>query len=73
MSGSSTDDPAIRLGAGLSRLELGLRVRYEFVKEFAPHVGVSFEQFTGTTASFPASDGEPISKLRALVGPKVWF
>jgi copper resistance protein B len=70
---ASGDDRAIDLGAGLSRFEVGLRLRYEFAKEFAPYVGVSFEQFTGNTASFVAADNEPISKLRAMVGLKVWF
>ena len=52
---------------------LGLRLRYEIVKEFAPFVGVSFEQFTGNTANFAAADGEAISRWRAPVGLKVWF
>jgi len=38
-----------RLGSGLSRIEGGLRLRYEIEKEFAPFIGVSFEQFTGAT------------------------
>ncbi len=70
---ASANDPAIRLGSGLSRFEAGLRLRYEIVKEVAPFVGVSFEQFTGNTASFAAADGEATSRLRALVGLKVWF
>ena len=39
----------------------------------APYIGVSFEQFTGTTASLVAAEGGPTSNLRALVGLKVWF
>jgi copper resistance protein B len=70
---ASQDDPAIQLGSGLARYEVGLRLRYEIVKEFAPYVGVSFEQFTGNTASFVAAGGGPTSNLRALVGLKVWF
>lgn len=70
---ASKDDPAIDLGAGLARLELGLRLRYEFTKEFAPYVGVSFEQFTGNTATFMTNDGDLTSKLRVLAGLKVWF
>lgn len=70
---ASGDDRAIDLGSGLSRIETGLRLRYEFAKEFAPYVGVSFEQFTGATANFVAAEGDPISKLRLLVGLKVWF
>ena len=38
-----------------------------------PFIGVSFEQFTGSTAGFVAAEGGPTSNLRALVGLKVWF
>lgn len=70
---ASKDDPAIQLGSGLSRFEFGLRLRYEIRKEFAPYLGVSFEQYTGNTASLVAASGEPTSLVRALVGLKVWF
>lgn len=70
---ASQDDRPIGLGAGLPRLETGLRLRYEIEKEIAPFVGVSFEQFTGTTASYIAADGGATSSVRALVGLKVWF
>jgi copper resistance protein B len=70
---ASGDDRAIDLGAGLSRFEVGLRLRYEIAKEFAPYIGLSFEQFTGATASYVAADNDPTSKLRFLVGLKTWF
>jgi len=70
---ASADDPAIRLGSGLARVEGGLRLRYEIEKEIAPFIGLSFEQFTGATAGYVAADGEPTSKLRVLAGLKVWF
>jgi copper resistance protein B len=59
--------------SGLSRIVGGLRRRYEIEKEFAPFIGVSFEQFTGNTAGFAAADGDQTSKLRVLAGLKVWF
>jgi copper resistance protein B len=70
---ASQDDPAIQLGSGLARYEVGLRLRYEIAREFAPYVGVSFEQFTGNTAGFVATSGAPTSLVRALVGLKFWF
>lgn len=70
---ASRDDSEIQLGAGLSRIEGGLRLRYEIEKEIAPFVGVSFERFTGNTASLVAADGAATSSLRALVGLKIWF
>lgn len=70
---ASQNDPAIQLGSGLSRFEVGLRLRYEIAKEFAPYIGVSFEQYTGSTAAFVAAAGEPTSLVRVLVGLKFWF
>lgn len=70
---ASKDDPAIQLGSGLARYEVGLRLRYELAKEFAPYIGVSFEQFTGNTATLVAAEGGPASNLRALIGLKIWF
>lgn len=70
---ASGNDAAIGLGAGLPRVEVGLRLRYEIEKEFAPFVGVSFEQFTGSTATYAVAAGEPASRWRALAGLKVWF
>jgi copper resistance protein B len=73
VGGVRQNDPAIELGSGLARYELGLRLRYEIAKEFAPYIGVSFEQFTGNTAGFVSAAGEPTSLVRALVGLKFWF
>ena len=70
---ASRDDPAIQLGSGLARYEVGLRLRYEIIKEVAPYIGVSFEQFTGPTAGFVAAEGGVTSNLRGLVGLKFWF
>jgi copper resistance protein B len=70
---ASTDDAAIRLGSGLSRIEGGVRLRYEIEKEIAPFIGVGFEQFTGATAGYVAAEGGQTSTLRVLAGLKVWF
>jgi copper resistance protein B len=70
---ASRSDAAIQLGSGLARYEIGLRLRYEIAKEFAPYIGVSFEQFTGNTARLVSAEGEPTSLVRALIGLKVWF
>jgi len=70
---SLKDDPAIELGTGLSRLEGGVRLRYEIEKEVAPFIGVDFEQFTGTTANFVAANSSQTSTVRFLAGLKVWF
>src|SRR3546814_3879622 len=46
------DVPETGVGSGLSDFELGLRLRYEVVKEFAPYVGVEWARKVGDTARF---------------------
>lgn len=43
----SQDDESRGRGRGLTDTELGLRLRYEIRREFAPYIGVSGINFTG--------------------------
>ena len=70
---SAQDMPAQRVGAGLVNAELGLRLRYEFSRKFAPYVGISFDGTTGTTASYARTDGEAPTATRFVVGMRSWF
>ena len=38
------------VGSGINDIELGLRLRYELAREFAPYVGVSWDRKVGQTA-----------------------
>ncbi len=67
------DDPQRGLGSGLSSLEAGLRLRYEFSRKFAPYVGVSWERAYGRTADFREADGHPVSDTRIVAGLRFWF
>lgn len=60
-------------GAGLSTAELGLRLRYEIRREFAPYVGVSWTRAVGETADLLRADGEDPSSLSAVAGLRFWF
>ena len=62
------DDPEMSLGSGLSSIEAGLRLRYEFVREFAPYIGVTWEKTFGNT-----SDYNPIDETSLMVGVRFWF
>lgn len=66
-------DPERRIGAGISSLETGLRLRYEIRREIAPYVGLSWERAFGGTADFARDDGESVSHVRPVVGLRVWF
>ncbi len=54
---SALDVPQQGIGAGLTKAEIGLRLRYQIIREFAPYVGVEYEAETGKTADFAHLDG----------------
>lgn len=58
----------MHLGSGLSSIEAGARLRYEFIREFAPYVGVEWERTFGQTYTY-----DPINDLHALFGITFWF
>jgi copper resistance protein B len=66
-------DPARQQGSGLSDLEIGLRLRYEIRREFAPYIGVVWErQFGGTADRVRESGGNP-SDVQLVAGLRAWF
>jgi len=61
------------IGRGLTDVELGLRLRYEIVREFAPYIGVAWERKVGRTADFAEAEGEDIDVLSFVAGVRFWF
>jgi len=70
---SAQDIPSDRIGAGLSSVELGVRLRYEFTREFAPYVGVHWERSFANTADFARADGRDVSNASFVAGVRFWF
>ena len=70
---SAQDIPEREIGAGLIKIEPGLRLRYEFTPEFAPYVGVEYEAKLGETADIAKAAGEDPDGLKLLVGLRAWF
>lgn len=66
-------DPARRLGAGLSHVDAGLRLRYEFRRELAPYAGVVWVRKFFGTADLARSAGERSSGARWTVGIRTWL
>lgn len=54
----SKSDRRSGFGAGLSDLDAGLRLRYEFTRAFAPYIGLVYEKRYGQTATFARAAGE---------------
>ena len=70
---AAQDAPELGVGAGLSKVEAGLRLRYEIRREFAPYVGVQYERSVGETADFARAEGEDADGWAVLVGLRSWF
>jgi copper resistance protein B len=70
---SAQDVPETGTGSGLSDVELGLRLRYEIVKEFAPYVGLEWARKFGDTARFARAAGEDPGGLSFVMGVRAWF
>lgn len=70
---AAQDAEEFGIGAGVSSVEAGLRLRYEFVPEFAPYIGVSYERKLGNTADFARAEGEDTGGLVGLAGIRMWF
>ena len=66
-------DPERGIGSGFSGLELGLRLRYEIRREFAPYIGVNWEKLFGGTADYAREDGESTNELQFVAGVRAWF
>lgn len=67
------DDEQRGIGAGLSDLELGLRLRYEFRREFAPYVGALWARRFGDTADPARAAGEDSDEIQFVAGVRLWF
>ena len=67
------DDTEIGVSAGLTDIEIGLRLRYEIAREFAPYVGVEWAGKVGETARFARAAGDQPSGVSYVAGIRFWF
>lgn len=70
---AAQDVPEIGVGSGLSTAELGLRLRYEIRREFAPYVGISYDRRFGDTARFARAEGQGAASTSLVLGIRTWF
>jgi copper resistance protein B len=66
-------DPERGVGAGLSTTDVGFRLRYEFRREVAPYVGITWKNKWGKTADFAEAAGEETGGARFVTGLRLWF
>jgi len=70
---AAQDTSARGIGSGVSDIELGLRLRYEIRREFAPYIGVNWECKLGQTADIARRDGEDTDVPSFVTGVRFWF
>jgi copper resistance protein B len=62
------------IGAGLTATDLGFRLRYEWRREIAPYVGMTWGRAWGETADLAAQAGRAGSGgTRLMTGMRLWF
>lgn len=63
----------IGVGKGLSDAEIGLRLRYDIRREFAPYVGVQYRRAFGDTRRYLKAEGEDPAGWSLTTGIRMWF
>jgi copper resistance protein B len=67
------DVPERDIGAGFSDAELGLQLRYEITRKFAPYVDVVWESALAETARIARANGEDVRRESVRAGIRFWF
>ncbi|WKE65346.1 copper resistance protein B [Gallaecimonas kandeliae] len=67
------DDTERGIAKGLSDASAGIRLRYEFSRQFAPYVGFEWQGRFGKSASLARQEGQATREGRWLAGVRFWF
>ncbi|MNH02642.1 Copper resistance protein B precursor [compost metagenome] len=60
-------------GSGLADSEIGLRLRYEITRGFAPYLGISFNRAYGNNAEQIRDEHGDIGQTRLVAGVRLRF
>lgn len=61
------------VGEGLNSTRIGLRLRYEITREFAPYIGAYWQKQYGDTADMTRAEGDPTEGTGVVAGVRMWF
>ena len=67
------DVKELEVGSGLSDVSLGLQLRYEITRKFAPYVEVRYESLFGDTADLADANGDHTSDSTIAAGIRFMF
>jgi len=61
------------VGQGINFIEMGLRLRYHFTREFAPYIGVSWNRKLFEKEDLAEAEGEDTDTLSFVAGLRIWL
>ncbi|MFQ5537457.1 MAG: copper resistance protein B [Gemmatimonadota bacterium] len=64
--------PEWGISSGLNGVGLGLRMRYEITREFAPYLGIDWQRSTGGAADLARLAGREVSRSALVAGVRMW-
>ena len=67
------DDVEVGIGSGLSDIAIGLRLRYEIRREFAPYIGLNWSKKFSNTENFARAAGQETDDFQWVIGLRAWF
>jgi copper resistance protein B len=70
---AAQDIPRLGIGTGLDKIEIGVRLRYEIIREIAPYIGIEQSWRVGNSADYARALGEDPSTTNYVVGIRFWF
>jgi copper resistance protein B len=72
-SWSGSSDAERGVGSGINDVGLGLRLRYEIRREFAPYIGVTWARRLGDTADLARAAGRDTRETALVLGVRIWY
>lgn len=70
---AARDIPELELDSGITSIEVGLRLRYEFSRRFAPYVGVQWFETSGFSDDSMGIRRKDSNATQILVGLRAWY
>lgn len=61
------------IGAGLSDIDAGLRIRYEIERKFAPYIDLNYTGLVGETHNIAKANGRDPDNFALRIGLRVWL
>lgn len=61
------------VGEGVNAIGLGLRLRYEVIREVAPYLGIHYLCRMGETADLARTSGDRAREMSLVAGMRFWF